>query len=585
MARKPKRWIPAAISCTLIVLICAVSGLSYIRERYSPSEERVDLNEWYHVTAEDEAAVLVNHLLTEVQAQLREGEAYLPYSYVTASVNKRVYVDEQERLLLYALPDQLVEIPEGTRLSELTDWDETAGKKGLVWYVDEEDAVIYISVTYLSHFTDMSFTVFTEPGRLYIDTTEGICQVASVAEDTQIRKLGGIKSPIIADVSAGDQVQILDAMEEWSQVRTADGWIGYLQNKYLENYTAYEKASDFETPVYTSIAREDEVCLVWHQVFSQSDNDELEELLEEAKGVNTISPTWFSLSDNEGNFTSLASASYVETAHAMGLEVWGLVDNFSSDMSTYELLSRTSTRQNLIQNLLQAALEYDLDGINIDFEGLEGVAEEIGPHYVEFIRELSVVCRQHGLVLSVDNLVPTEKRIRCFDYAEQAAVADYVIIMGYDEHWSKSDAGSTASLSFTRSSVANALMAVPQDKLIHALPFYTRVWGFDASAEIPEGADPCSADYVISTTAVGMSKAKRLLTENGAELVWDDEIGQYYGEYEVDGTLYRIWLEDATSLQAKLDVVAEYDIAGIAFWKLGLESDDAWGPVEAYRNR
>ncbi len=583
MAKKPKKWIPAAISCTLIVLICAVSGLNYIRERYRPSEERVDLNALFQVTAEDEAAIIVNNLLIEEKAQLRDGELYLSYSYVTEALNKRVYVDEREKLLLYVLPDEVVEIPEGVRFDELTDWGDTAGKKGLVWYMDEDDAAIYISITYLSRFTDMEFSVYMDPGRVYIDASSGLVQTAVVTEDTQARKLGGIKSPIVADVAAGSKVVILDAMEEWSQIRTENGLSGYVLNQYLDDYSAQEKVSDFNAPIYTSISREDDVCLIWHQVFDQAGNDKLESLLEEAKGVNTISPTWFSLSDNEGNFTSLASTSYVEKAHSLGLDVWGLVDNFSPDMSTYELLSRTSTRRNLIHNLLQAALEYDLDGINIDFESMD--ADLTGPHFVQFIRELSVECRRQGLVLSVDNLVPTAKRVRCFDYAEQGVMADYVIIMGYDEHWSGSDAGSTASLPFTQSTIENTMQVVPQDKVIHALPFYTRVWSFDASVEIPEGADPNSAEYVLSSTAKGMGTAETLLLDHQAELVWSDEVGQYYGEYEEDGTIYRIWLEDSASLKAKLDVVAEYDPAGIAFWKLGLESDEVWTWVEEYLNR
>ena len=585
MDNKPKRWIPTAISCTLIVLICAVSGLKYIRERYRPSEEREDLNALFQVTAEDEAAILVNNLLIEEKAQWKDGELYLPYSYVKESLNKRVYVDEREHLLLYVLPDEVVEIPRDVRLDELTDWEDTAGKKGLVWYMDEDDAAIYISVTYLSRFTDVDFSIYTNPGRLYIDASSGLVQTAVVTEDTQARKLGDIKSSIVADLAAGSGVVILDAMEEWSQIRTEDGWMGYVANECLDDYSAQEKVSEFEAPVYTSISREDDVCLIWHQVFDQKGNDKLESLLTEAKGVNTISPTWFSLSDNEGNFTSLASASYVEKAHSLGLEVWGLVDNFSPDMSTYELLSRTSTRRNLIHNLLQAALEYDLDGINIDFESMD--AELTGPHFVQFIRELSVECRQQGLVLSVDNLVPTDKRVRCFDYAEQGVMADYVIIMGYDEHWGgkESDAGSTASLPFTRSSLENTMQVVPSEKVIHALPFYTRVWAFDPDAEIPEGADPNSAEYVLSSTAKGMGTAKALLEDHEAELIWLDDVGQYYGEYEEDGTLYRIWLEDSASLKAKLDVVAEYDPAGIAFWKLGLESDEAWTWVEEYMER
>lgn len=579
MRKKPNRWIPAAISCTLIVIICAVAGFGYIRERYRPSKERVDSYELYQVTAPDEAAVIVNNLLTQERAKIRDGEAYLSYSYVKDTLNQRIYMDEQERLLLYALPDRLVQISEGTTLSELTDWPEAAGKTSRVWY--EEDAVYYISVTYIRHFTDVDFTRFEDPGRLYIDAAEGLSQQAVVSDDTVIRELGGIKSPIVADLSDGDQVVILDAMDQWSQIRTEDGWTGYIQNKYLTNLSVKEKVSDFTEPVYTGISKDYDVCLVWHQVFDQEGNDKLTELLSEASGVNTISPTWFSLTDNEGNFTSLASESYVQTAHEMGLEVWGLVDNFSPDMSTYELLSHTSTRTALIENLLETALRYDLDGINIDFESMKA---ESGPHFIEFIRELSIVCRENGLVLSVDNPVPTAGSA-FYDRSEQGIVADYVIIMGYDEHWSKSDAGSTASLPFVQSGIEKTLMEVPQNKVINALPFYTRVWTFDADADIPEGADPLSAEYVVESAAKGMGTAKRLLAEAGAELVWNEENGQHYGEYEEDGSLYRIWLEDARSLQAKLDLTAGYDLAGVAFWKLGLESDDVWTEIDAYLNR
>lgn len=579
MGRKPKRWIPAAISSTLILLICAVAGLGYIREKYSPSKERADLYELYQVTEPDEAAVLVNHLLTQEKAKLKGGEAYLSYSYVTDSLNKRIYIDERERLLLYALPDEVVSIPEGTMLSELTDWRGADGKSCPVWY--EEDAVFYISVTYISHFTDVAFQVFEEPGRLYIDASEGLCQQAVVKEDTEIRKLGGIKSDIVADVAAGSTVTILDAMDEWSQVRTEDGWTGYIQNKRLGQISVMEKTSDFEEPVYTGSTRDYDICLVWHQVFDSSGNDNLESLLSKTQGVNTISPTWFSLCDNEGNVSSLASESYVKKAHEKGLEVWALVDNFNSDVSTYEVLSRTSTRTALIENLMQAALQYDLDGINIDFESMKS---EVGPHFIQFIRELSIACRENGLVLSVDNYVPTAGTA-FYDRTEQGIMADYVIIMGYDEHWRTSDAGSTASLPFVQSGIEKTLLEVPQNKVINAMPFYTRVWKFDAAAEVSEGADPLSAEYVLESTAVGMGKAERLLEESEAELVWDDELGQYYGEYEEDGFLYRIWLEDAQSLQRKLDLTASYDLGGIAFWKLGLESDDVWAEIDAYMNR
>ena len=579
MGNRPRKWIPAAIAITLILVICLVAGLGYIREHYSPSKERADLYSLYQITSEQEAAVLVNNLLTEEKAMLRDGEAYLSWSYVSASLNKRIYIDQQERLLLYALPDRVVQIPEGTRLSEWTDQTGAENKDALGWY--EENAVIYLSVTCIRFFTDVDFELHERPGRLYIDAPQGLYQQAAVIEDTPLRVLGGIKSEIVADLESGSQVTILDAMEEWSQVRTADGWTGYIQNKYLGPSEAVEKTSDFQEPVYTSLTRDHEICLVWHQVFDQKGNDNLEELLATAQGVNVISPTWFSLSDNEGNFTSLASESYVEAAHARGLEVWGLIDNFSSDISTYEVLSRTSSRTALIQNLTEAAIQYHLDGINMDFES---VKSDTGPHFVEFIRELSVSCRNHGIVLSVDNNVPTSST-SFYDRAEQGVMADYVIIMAYDEHWRTSDAGSTSSLPFVRAGLENTLAEVPQNKVINGLPFYTRMWSFDPAAEIPEGTDPLKAEYVLESTAVGMDRARRNLEEGGAEIVWNDELSQYYGEYESDGSLYRIWLEDARSMESKLNTTASFDVGGVAFWKLGLESDEVWEKIAAYMNR
>ncbi len=576
MRKKPTSWIPALIAILLILIICLGTGVGYLADRYSLSKDRADLYALYNLEEEDDAVVFVNNLYISLKGKFRQDEAYLPVSYVTETLNKRVYIDEQERLLLYTLPDGTVRIPEGTALSEMTDWAESAGKSAPVWY--EDGGTFYISCTLIREYTDIHIEDYEDPGRIYIDSAEATYTCAEVKKDTQVRRAGGVKSDIVADVPAGSTVIILDAMDDWSQVRTEDGYIGYLQNKRLTDSFTEQRTSDFAAPVWTSITRDHDICLVWHQVFNMDGNAGLESALAQAEGVNTISPTWLSVADNEGNLTSLCSSSYVETAHAMGLEVWVLVDNFSTDMSTYEVLSRTSTRTALINNLMAEIRACGADGINVDFESL---TEAAAPHFLQFLRELSVACRQEGIVLSVDNYVPTSSTAY-YDRAEQGAVADYVIIMGYDEHWRSSDAGSTASLPFVQAGIENTLAEVPQRKVINALPFYTRVWGFDASAEIPEDADPNSAEYVISSSAVGMVRAKTLLEDAGAELAWDSELGQYYGEYEEDGTLYRIWLEDAESLEQKLNLTASYDLAGVAFWKLGLESDDVWPLIGAY---
>ena len=273
MRNIPRRWIPALIAIVLIVIICAVAGLGYIRERYTPSTERADLNELFQLTAADEAAVVVNDLLTEEKAKLYEGEVYLTYSYVTSSLNKKVYIDERERLLLYALPDRVVQAAEGTSLADMAELEAAEEKTAPVWF--EEEGTYYVSVAFVSRFTDRNFQYLEEPARLFIDDSEGTMRQAEVQEDTQVRRLGGIKSEIVTDVTAGAQVEILDSMEEWSQVRTENGFIGYIRNDTLGGETVEEYTSDFEEPVYTSLTKDYDVCLVWHQVFAPDDNNDL----------------------------------------------------------------------------------------------------------------------------------------------------------------------------------------------------------------------------------------------------------------------------------------------------------------------
>ena len=230
----------------------------------------------------------------------------------------------------------------------------------------------------------------------------------------------------------------------------------------------------FEEPEYTSQRRDFKINLAWHQVTSEAANETFDDAVKNMTGVNVISPTWFSVSDNAGNLSNYAVESYVTNAHAKGLEVWGLVDNFNKNVDTYKLLSNSSSRVKLENNLIQQALRFDLEGLNIDFESL---SEETGPHFIQFLRELSILCRANKLVLSVDNPVPENNYTSHYDRESQGEVVDYVIIMGYDEHYYGSEkAGSVASLPWVEKGVTDTLKEVPAEKVINGIPFYTRLW-------------------------------------------------------------------------------------------------------------
>ena len=381
-----------------------------------------------------------------------------------------------------------------------------------------------------------------------------------------------MKSEILTNVAAGDKVTVLEQMETWSKVKTADSIMGYVENKRLGDIRSELPipVTDYQEPEYTSVTRDYKINLGWHVVASAAGNDTIYEVTAKTKGLNVISPTWFKLCDNEGGFTSFATADYVQIAHDMGLEVWALVENieYKDSIDMYEILSSTSTRATLINGLIAEVQAYGIDGINVD---LEQISMDCGEHYIQFIRELSIPCREHGIVLSVDNYVPTGYTDH-YDREEQGVVADYVIIMGYDEHYAGSPtAGSVASIDFVEEGIERTVAQVPAGKVINAVPFYTRIWETTSDS--------------ISSQAVGMDMAEEYVANHNIAVEWDEATCQNYGEYTSGDTLYQVWLEDEESIRVKLNIMQKYGIGGVASWRLGFEKEIIWDEIENYLNQ
>ena len=307
--------------------------------------------------------------------------------------------------------------------------------------------------------------------RVFIDTDWDTYETATLRHKTALRIKGGIRSEIINTEEKGTSVQILEQMDKWSKVRTEDGYMGYVPNSRLSKVEEETPVSEFNAPVYTNISMDGKVRLGFHQVTTKDANATFDKVADTAQGMNVIVPTWFNITDNEGNYTSLASKDYVDKAHALGIQVWAMFDNISTEESVKnvdsgKLFSSTATRKKLIENLMKEADTYGFDGFNLDFESLKSSA---GPHYVQFIREMSVSCRQKGLVLSVDDYVPAVYSA-FYNRKEQGIVADYVIVMGYDEHFAGGDAGSVASISYVENGITGTLKEVPKEKLINSAP-------------------------------------------------------------------------------------------------------------------
>lgn len=564
-----KKLMPVLIAIVLIIVVAGIGFGAKIAEKYSYSKERADLTEYFGITGSDDVPIIMQNEQIEEHAKLWDGVCYFDFATVHKYFNDRFYEDKKEGLLLYTLPNAIVSVPIGSTTVKVS----TEGTEGSREYVIAryEGDTLYVAADFVKEYANFSYALYTEPNHMQVYTQWGERQLATITKDTQVRYQGGIKSDILTDVSEGDKVIILEQMETWTKVKTGDAFIGYVENKKLSEPFADTPApvTDYVEPVYEANTRDHKINLAWHAVAGVAGNDTLSEVMAQTKSINVISPTWFALSDNAGNFTSNATTEYVTQAHNMGLEVWGLVDNFTNEgIDTYEVLAGTSTRTYLINGLVEAALAYDLDGINIDFEN---ISLDAGEPFIEFIRELSIPCRQHGLVLSVDNYVPMGYTSH-YNRKEQGVVADYVIIMGYDEHYSGSEtAGSVASINFVEQGIADTVAEVPANKVINAIPFYTRIWETNGTA--------------VSSQAVGMELAQQYISDHGIDISWDETTCQNYGEYQSGSSYYQVWLEDADSIKVKLNIMSKYGIAGVAEWKLGFETASIWDVIEEYMNQ
>ncbi len=542
-----KKHMPVFVVCLLIVLVSLIGGAVYGINKLIPTSKQMDLTEYYGQNADGEAALILGTQKLEQKALFSGNDVYLPLDVVSGYLNQRYYWDSENKKILYATPTSLTE----EAASEQAD--------GNVWLKDD---TVYLKLDYVKKYTDIDSYIYEDPARVAIQYKFSNIQTVTVKKDTAIRYRGGIKSEILTKIPKDTVLRLLDEGEDWDQVATDDGYIGYIQKKKVSSADTINYERDFKAEAYSYLTMDEPVNLAWHQVTSTDANSYFADAVQNMTGVNVISPTWFSVSDNDGNVSSLASGEYVMQAHEKGLKVWGLVDNFSENMSTTTVLSKTSSRQNLENHLVTYALKSGLDGINIDFESL---SEDVGIHFLQFLRELSIQCHENNLVLSVDNPVP-EDFTSHYDRTEQGKVVDYVIIMGYDEHYVGSDAGSVASLPWVEQGVKDTLAEVPAKRTILAIPFYTRLW------KTTDGG-------ALTSEAIGMDQAQQVISENGAETYWDKTTSQNYGTYEGDGATYQIWLEDAQSVAEKVKLISKYELAGVAEWKLGFENSGIWSVI------
>lgn len=558
--QQKKKAAPVLVVLILIVLVGAAGIVSFLINRYKPGTEYMAGNEYFNLTDENSVALIQNGELLEEQAVLIGGEPYAAYTYVESQLNSCFYWDEETKGILLTTSGGVQTLLPGDAAVAKTPGGQPAVQQ-------ESDGTVYISLDVVKEYTDLDYAYYSDPNRVVIrNEWDGVEQATVQSDTAQVRQKGGIKSLILADVQKGDTLLYLENLDNWCKVMTADGYTGYIQTEDISEPEDIE-ARTAKKDSYERITRDHKINLVWHQSTSTESNDAMAEMTAEMTGVNVISPTWFSVTDETGTISSLASADYVKLAHEAGREVWGLIDNFNEAFDETTDLAYASVRSRIIEQLLAEAASCGMDGINVDFENLK----EAGiPHYLQFLRELTSAAHAQNLVVSVDTPVP-QAYTMYYQRGEQARFVDYMIVMAYDEHFAGSEeAGSVSSLPFVQQAVEEMTRVMPADQVICGIPFYTRVWTekFGQSA--------------ITSEVLGMDGTKNYAKENQMTEIWDASLGQNVATVETSDARYTIWMEDEQSMEEKLKVIQSADLAGVAEWKLGFECADVWSLISEY---
>ena len=584
MRRRRKRQRMIRFVLLIILIIAAIAGI-ILWKRYSPSKEQYDMKKYYGIEKDGQVGITVDNKVVEAEGKLAGGKVYVAYNIVRDYINSRFYWDPNENVLLYMLPEDMISVDVGSK-----DYSISKKKKSEDYVIlKTEGNTAYIALDFVQQYTNIDYEVSNNPDHVMIRTKWGKTDVATVKKNTQVRYQGGVKSPVLAELKKKDEVTVVESEQNWKKVRTADGVIGYVKNKTLKNEEKKNITRKFEEQDYSNITKDYTINMAWHNVTNQDANNAVAQRIAQTKGLTTLAPTWIHVADTNGNISSIASADYVSYAHKQNVEVWMTVRDFdggiSSEKESYELLSYTSRRETLITQLIAEALRVGVDGINVDFEK---ISDKCGEHYIVFIRELSVKCRQNGLVLSVDNYVPKSFNTQ-YDRKEQGIVADYVVIMGYDEYYAGSpEAGPVSSYNYVKEGITETLKEVPAEKVISGIPFFTRLWKETPKTEeelkSDKGTDAEQYSATVESDAYGMDNAQAIVKQAGVDTTWDKKAGQNYATWEADGSKYEIWLEDSKSIEEKLKLMKKYKLAGTAEWSLGQESSDIWNLIQKYVN-
>lgn len=558
-----------ALIFLFIAIAAAVFYFWYVYA-YGPVETRVEPDYG------SEKPIFYRGELMDGSALGRGDSLKLPLPVVQSVMDPNIVYEEASASLILATANHVVRL----QTDQLNAWvNERPFELRFPTEVTESGAV-YVPIEPLKRFYGAEIREDESTGIVRLRMPGDVTAWAEVPPDEKandqvtvaVRSAPSIRAGIVGELAAGARVEVWGERDGWYYVQLSSGIVGYADKQSLQWSGAEPYEPEQDNPAVPYVPKRpmgERIILTWEQVYTGTPNPDT---FGPMPGLNVVSPTWFHLLDGEGALENRADANYVRWAHERDIQVWALFSNSFDPDRTKEAMSTYERRMNMARQLLSWAALYELDGINIDFEN---VHLEDGPKLTQFVRELTPLLHEAGLIVSIDvTFISTSPNWSMFyDRAALGGIVDYIVVMAYDEHWASSPvAGSVASLPWVEQGVRRMIEEtdIPPAKLILGVPFYTRVWT----------EAPSEGGVKVSSQAVGMDVVDRILREEKLTPVVDAQTGQHYVEYEHESGFRKIWIEDEMSMRARAELVKELGLAGVGAWSRGFEQEEIWGIID-----
>ena len=487
---------------------------------------------------------------------IKEGEIYISKQDLGNFFDKYIYEENETKKIITTYNKKIAEIGFEQNIININGTDKTTQAHAI-----KEGDTIYIPIEELTDVYDIEISYKPDTKVLVIDSLSRGQVKAVVNTNVSVKSSTNFIAKTVDRVKKGELCYLISEENGKAKIRTENGKLGYVNSNKISNKVTVRQDMEEEKQI------EGKVNLVWDyysQVATAPDRTGTK-----IDGVNVVSPAFFNMNTEgviEENIGTRGQA-YLDWAHSNNCKVWPMVQNSGDGMlsATSRVMNSYEKRKEVIEQIVNLCIEYKLDGINLDFENMKKEDKDL---YSRFIIELMPRMKELGLVLSVDVTAPdgSDTWSLCFDRHVIGDVADYIIFMGYDEYGASSTkAGTTAGLDWVELSLKKFLETeeIESNKIVLAVPLYTRLWTEDSSGNL------------IDQVVVSMKDINDTIPSD-VERKWNEDLQQYYVEYNEDGNTKKMWIEDLTSLKAKTDLISKYNLGGVASWEKGMETDEVW---------